>query len=215
MAAVRGLVDPVARELTGQRAAEGRGLPRDPGEGHLDARAAAGPLPLEQRGENPGHDRERAGEVGEGEGRRVRRGRRKRADPAQVVQVVASARIVAAVAAQRAVDGSLRHVVGPDAQARGDAGAEAFEDDVGAGAQRPAELRLGLQVADDRLLAGVQACVPVRGHVAHGVAVRRLEPHDPGAEPEELAARERTGQVPGQVDDEQAFERAILHGFGS
>jgi len=123
--------------------------------------------------------------------------------------------VAASVAAQRAVDRSLRHVVGPDAQARGDARPKAFEDDVGAGAQRPAELRLGLQVADDRLLAGVQACVPVRGHVAHRVAVRRLEPHDPGAEPEELAARERAGQIPGQVDDEQAFERAILHGFGS
>ena len=51
--------------------------------------------------------------------------------------------------------------------------------------------------------------------VANRVAVRRLESHHPGPEPEELAARERARQVSSQVDDEQAFERAILHGFAS
>jgi hypothetical protein len=80
-----------------------------------------------------------------------------------------------------------------DAQAVGDAGPEAFQDHVGARAERTAELGLGLQVADDRFLAGVQRVVPGRREGTKRIAARRLEPHDARAEAQELAAGERAG----------------------
>ena len=49
----------------------------------------------------------------------------------------------------RAVDGRLGHVVGPDAEPRGHAGAEALEDDVRPRDERPAQVRFYLQIADD------------------------------------------------------------------
>jgi len=48
---------------------------------------------------------------------------------------------------------------------------------------------------------------------AERIPVRGLESNDARAEPQQLPARERTGEVPREVDDEQARER--LHGRGT
>ena len=65
---------------------------------------------------------------------------------------------------------------------------------------------VALEVADDRLLARVERVVPGRRRVAERIPFRRFEPHDARAEPEKLAARVRTGEVPREVDDEQTCE---------
>ena len=72
---------------------------------------------------------------------------------------------------------------------------------------RPGELRFGLQIAGDRLLAGVQRVVPGRRDVAHRIALRRLDPHHARAEPLQLPGRERAREVPRQVDDEMSGQR--------
>ena len=138
-----------------------------------------------------------------------------RADPAEVVQVMARAVVVGAVAPERAVDRPGREGVRRDAQAGRDAGPEALDHDVGARAQCAAERRLGLEIADDRFLARVEQRIPFGRDIPHRVALRRLEPHDARAKAEQLAGRERPREVAGQVDDEQSLERPWLHGFGS
>ena len=63
-----------------------------------------------------------------------RRGVPEHAGPAEVVEVVARALLVAAAEAEagdRAVDGAFRHVLGADAEPRRDAGAKRLEHDVG------------------------------------------------------------------------------------
>ena len=173
--------------------------------------AAAGACALEKRGENLGDRAERAGrEIGRLDRRQARRGVFEHARPAEIVQVVSRTRSVRAVrpeAGDRAVDGRLRNVVRADAEPLRHAGPEAFEDHVGAGEQGLGERKVRLQVDRDRLLAGVQRFVPGTGDAAHRVAVGLLEPHDPCAEPQQLAGRERARQVAGQVDDEHPCER--------
>ena len=154
---------------------------------------------------------ERAGrEIGGLDRRQARRGVFEHARPAQVVHVVSRPRGVSAFGPEtrdRAVDRGLRNIVGADTEPLGHAGPEAFEDHVGAGEQGTGEGEVRLQVDRDRLLAGVQRLFPGARDTAHRVAAGLLEPHDPGAEPQQLAGRERARQVAGQVDDEHPCER--------
>ena len=127
-------------------------------------------------------------EVRDLHGRHGRRRVGERAGPAEIVEVVARPLLVAAADAEardRAVDRVGASVVGTDAEPRGDTGAEAFEHDVGAREKSARELETlgGLEIADDGLLAGVERVVPRRRGRAQRVAFRRLDPHDPRAEP--------------------------------
>ena len=106
-------------------------------------------------------------EVGDLDGRHRRRRVGERAGPAEVVEVVARALLVPAARAEagdRAVDGVRSRVVRADAEPRRDARAEAFEHDVRARDERTRQLSagVGLEIADDRLLAGVERVVPRR-----------------------------------------------------
>jgi len=105
------------------------------------------------------------------------------------------------------VHGRCRHVLPPDAEPRGDAGPEPFEHDVGPRAQALRERGVGLQVADNGLLAGPKRPVPDGSRPPERVARRRLDADDPGAEAGELAARVGDRQVPRQLDDERAGQR--------
>ena len=178
---------------------------------HDEPRSVARALPLEQRGEDLRHGGERARtQIGGLDRRQGRCGVRERARPAEVVQVVAGTQRVTALdaeARERAVDDAVGDVVRTDAETRGDPGPEALEHDVGAGAERAAELGLGLEVADDRLLARVERRVPLRRDRPQRVAVGGLEPDDAGAEAEQLAACKWARQVPCQVDDEEPRQR--------
>ncbi len=49
--------------------------------------------------------------------------------------------------------------------------------------------------------------MPCRCDLSHRVAPGWLDPDDARAELEQLAARERARQVPGEVDDEDSLER--------
>ena len=180
---------------------------------HRDDQSRSAPraLPLEQRGEDLGDRGEGArAQVGGLDRRQGRCGVRERARPAEVVQVVAGTQRVTSLdaeARERAVDDAVGDVVRADAEAGGDAGPEALEHDVGAGAERAAELGLGLEVADDRLLARVERGVPLRRDRAQRIAVGRLEPDDACAEAEQLTTCKRARQVPRQVDDEEPRQR--------
>ncbi len=216
--AVGGLVDPVrgepARQEARQRVAADA-VRDEPVRAvrHRDrqARAVAAALALEQRGEDLGHGREcPGGEIGRLDRRETGSGVLENARPAEVVEVVTGAlRMwpVAAKARDRAVDDPLGHVVRADTEPLGHAGPKAFEDDVGPSAERAAQLRLGLQVAGDRFLAGVQSRVPRRREVPHRIALRRLQPDDAGTQPQQLARGVRAGQVPREIDDELPGER--------
>ena len=209
-AAVRRAVHPVGGEPPGERAAERRQPVRERREGDREPRPPARSLAGQQGGDDLAHRGERAAEVGQRNGRESRRGLRERARVAEVVQVVPDPRRVRAVpseAGQRAVDDPLGQVVGTDSEPRGDARPEALQHHVGACAESSAELRLVLEVTDDRFLARVQQRVPGRLDLAQRIARRRLEPDDAGAEPEQLAARERAREVPRQVDHQHARER--------
>ena len=218
-AAVGGLVDPVAGEAAGEEARQRVAAEpvRDEPVGavrHRDRqpRAAAGALALEQGGEHLDDGAERAGgEVGGLQRRQPGRRVLEHAGPAEVVEVVAGARRVRPVGAEagdRAVDDRLGHVVRADAEAGGDSGTEALEHDVRALQQGARELRLGLQVAGDRLLAPVQRLVPRGRDVPHRVALGRLEPDDARAQSQQLAGGEGAREVAGQVDDEHG-RRAV------
>ena len=106
-----------------------------------------------------------------------------------------------------AVDGRLGDVLGPDAEARRHTRTEALEHDVGPRAERTPELRLGLEVADDRLGSGAQARIPAGGGVPQRIALGRLDADDPRTEAKELPTRVRTGQIAREVDDEGAGQR--------
>ena len=98
------------------------------------------PSPVRARPEQRGDDLERGGqpargEVGDLDGRQRPRCVGERAGPAEVVDVVTGALLVAVAGTEdgdRAEDGRVRH---SDAEPLEHAGAEAVEDDVGAGAE--------------------------------------------------------------------------------
>ena len=171
----------------------------------------SGPLPLEQRGEHARDGAERTGcEIGDLDRRQPWCRVLEHARPAQIVEVVPGAPGMPAFRSEArdgAVHGRLGDVVGPDAEPRRDTGAEALEHDVRLRAERPRELRLDLEVADDRLASGAQARVPAGRRVAQRIALRRLDADDPRTEPQELPARVRAGEVAGEVDDEGAGQR--------
>ena len=115
--------------------------------------------------------------------------------------------VVRAEAGDRAVHDSPGNARRPDAEALGDAGTERLDDDVRTRAQRRPEPGVARAVPDDRLLARVERCIPLRRDVPERIAVGCLEPYDPRTEAQELAARERAGKVAREVDDESAGER--------
>ena len=106
------------------------------------------------------------------------------------------ARAVGAEARDRAEDRRRRQL---DAEALPDAGAQAFEDDVGF--VEDAGRRLAAGVPGEDLLAGVQRLVRAGRGVPRGVSLWRLDLDDARSEPLQLAARERPGQVAGQIGD--------------
>ena len=207
-AAVGAPIDPVARERPRQRAGELRqhvGLVRHR---HDESQAPARALPLQQARE---HACDRVQSAGREIGDRQRRHRgcdgRERPCPAEVVDVVTDAAIAVAEPRERAVDDAVRHVVRPDAEARGDAGPKPVEHDVGLRADARTEVRIARAIPDDGLLAGVQYSIPLGLDVAQRIAVGRLKPYDARAEPSKLTACERPRQVPRQVHDEGADKR--------
>ena len=112
-------------------------------------------------------------------------------------------RAAAAEAGDRAPD---RALAAGEAQPLGDAGAEAVDDDVRAQAQGACEGRVGSQVADDRLLTGVERPVPGWVDEPKRVTFRRLHGDDTRAQPEQLPGRERAGHVARQVHDEHSLQ---------
>ena len=84
-----------------------------------------------------------------------------------------------------------------DAEPLPDARPETFEDDVRD--LQHGGRRLGARVPRDDLLAGVQRVVDAGCRLTRRVALRRLDLHDVRAQPLELAARERSREVAGQI----------------
>ena len=139
------------------------------------------------------------GEVGDLHGRQRRCRVCQRAGVAEVVEVVAGllrARAVGAESGDRAQDRGRRQL---DAEPLPDAGAEAFEDDVGF--LQHGRRRLTARVPGEDLLAGVQRLVRPGGGVPRGVALGRLDLDHARPEALQLTGRERPGQVPRQVGD--------------
>src|SRR5262245_24681376 len=135
MAAVGGLVDAVRGEAAGEEAREAvasepvRDEPvRAVRKRDHDVAAPAGTVTLEQGREDLGHGAKPARrEIGDLDGWQRRRGVVERPGPAEVVEVVSRALLVATAEAEtgdRAVDGAFGHVLRADAEPRGDAGAE-------------------------------------------------------------------------------------------
>ena len=106
-----------------------------------------------------------------------------------------------------AVDDSLRNVRGPDAEPCRHPGPEGLQHDVGASAQRRTEARVARAVPQHGFLAGVEGSVPGRRDITQEIAVRCLEPNDARTKPKQLPARERSRQIPREVDDELACKR--------
>ncbi len=130
--------------------------------------------------------------------------------PAEVVEVVAGALRVPAGRAEardRAVHGRGRDVVRADAQTCSHSGPEPLQHDIGASAQRAGEARVLAQVAGHRLLAGPKRPIPLGGAPSHRVALGCLHAHHACAEPQQLAAGERPGQVAGELDDQDSGQR--------
>jgi TetR/AcrR family fatty acid metabolism transcriptional regulator len=121
--------------------------------------------------------------------------------------------VVVAEPRHRAVDGGVGHVVGADAEMLGDTGAKSLEKYVGTCAQGSRQEGIGFQIADDRLRSRSKGGVPGGCCLPHGVALGRFDAHDPGAEPRQLPARIGTGEVAGEVHDENVTQR--LHGAGA
>ena len=166
-AAVGGGVDPVAGEAAGQQPPGGplRAGARRGGASRASSRRRAGrrgPCARARAGRRrpPAPPTSAAGgEVGDLRRRHRRRGVGEHAGPAEVVDVVAGAALVAVAGAEagdRAEDGACRATA--DAEPRRHAGPEARRGRRPPARRAPfasAEPFLGLQVADDRLLAGV------------------------------------------------------------
>ena len=83
-------------------------------------------------------------------------------------------------------------------------GAESLEHDVGASGECTAEAGVSFEVPHDRLLARVERLVPAGSDRPERVSVGCLHPHDPCAEPQELAAGEGAGQVAREIDHQHA-----------
>ena len=116
-------------------------------------------------------------------------------------------------ACDRAVHRRLGKVFGADAEPVGDPGPETLENDVGPLAEGARELRVGLQVTDDGLRSGAQRCVPRGRRSTHRIPLGAFDPDDPRAQPTELAACVRTGEIAREVDDEDP--REWLHAAGA
>jgi len=160
-----------------------------------EPRTRAGALADEERGEDLVDGAERAGgEVGHLHRGPPRRGVVEHARPALVVEVVARALLVPPSdpeARDRADHGPLGHVLGSDPQPCEHAGPEGLQHDVRPPQEAAQERRVAGQVADDRLLAGVQGVVPPGRRLAHRVAARLLDPHDARSESQQLASLRR------------------------
>ena len=217
MPAVGGLVDAVAGETAGEQSRPGLvEAMRDEAMRavhHRDdkAGALACAFALEQGGEDLRHCAECARrEVGDREGRQGRRGVPEHSGPAEVVQVVPRALLVAPAeseAGDRAVDGALRDLLGTDAQPGCDAGPERLEHDVRLGDELERRRRILLEVDLDRLLAGAQSRVPGRSCATQRIPSGRLDADDARAELEQLARRERAGEIAAEVDDQHSAQR--------
>ena len=212
------LVDPVTGEPAGQKPRQRVAAEPVRDEAmramcHRDRQSGSAPraAPLEQGGQDLRHGAESAGrEVGRLQWRQAGSGVLQDAGPAEVVEIVpgpSGVRPVGAEAGDRAVDGRGRRVVGADAEASRHPRPEPLEHDVRPCEHASGELRLRLQVAGDRLLAGVQRVVPGRRDVAHRIALQRLDPDHARAEPLQLSRRECAREVPSQVDHEMSGQR--------
>ena len=150
------------------------------------------------------------GEVRDLHGRQRRSGVRECARPAEVVEVVAGALLVTSAGAEaghRAVHGTFRGMLGPDAEPRADAGAERLQHDVRAAEEPARDRRVALQVDDDRLFAGRERFVPPGSGRAHRLAARLLDADHPCAERQQLPRGERARQVAREVHDEHPGQR--------
>ena len=213
-----GLVDPVAGQAAGEHArhAVAAEAVRDEAMravGHRDddVAALAGAFTLEQRGEDLRHGAERAcGEVRDLDGRQRRRGVPERAGPAEVIEVVTCALLMAAAEAEagdRAVDGAFRCVLRADAEPGRDARAEGLEDDVRLAQELERRRGVLLQVDLERLLPRAQRRVPGGGGAAHRIAAGRLDADDARPELQQLAGREGAGQVTAEIHDQHPAQR--------
>ena len=114
----------------------------------------------------------------------------------------------ACIARAEAGDGAVHDRVGKigrgQPESLRDTGAESLEHDVGASGECGAEVGISFEVPHDRLLARVERVVPAGSDRADRVPVGCLHPHDPRAEPQELAAGEGAGQVAREIDDQHA-----------
>ena len=182
-----------------------------------EAGAESGSLALEQRSEHLRHRAERPGrEIRDLQRRQLGRGVLERSGPAEIVDVVTGALLVPAAEPEpgdRAVDGAVGHVVRSHPEPGGDARSEAFQHDVGAGAEHLREGSVVRQVTDDGLAAFAQRGVPRRCRRPHRVAGGRLDANDARAEARELAGRVRPGEIAREVDDQRSGER--LHAGGA
>ena len=141
------------------------------------------------------------GEIGDLHGRHGRRCVRERAGVSEVVEIVArvAARAVPApypVIEQRIVVGATRPRAVPTHRA------EALEHDVGGREEVRAALSSRVPRSVSRPRSG-------RGTTRRRVAFGRLDLDDEGAEPKQLTARERAGQLAGEIDDRDTGERAM------
>ena len=194
-----------ARRRAGAR--PGRALFGQPSRQPAHARTGS----LHERGEDL-HDRAKRArrEVGYLDGRPAGLRVLEDARPAEVVEVVSRALLVTSAEAEardRAVDDSVGNVVRSDSEPCRDPRSEALEDDVSAACERLRQRELRLQVADDRLRPRAERRVPRRRRLAHRIAVRGLDVHDPRAEPEQLPACVRAREVAREIDDEDSIER--------
>jgi hypothetical protein len=117
-----------------------------------DVRAAAGAFTFEEPCDNLERSRQAAGgQVGDLRGRHRRRRVREHPGPAEVVDVVTRAQLVAIPGAEARHGTEDRGWRDDQSEASHHARAKAVQDDVGAGAQavRQGEPRLRLEVADD------------------------------------------------------------------
>ena len=102
---------------------------------------------------------------------------------------------------------SCRDVVRADAQPCGHPWPEPLEHDVRARAERAGEGRVPRRSQTTDSLPAPQRPVPGRSAPAHRVALGRLDAHHARAEPQQLAARVRAGEVAGELDDEDPCQR--------